>query len=622
MFSAAFNEYKNEGVFIKLMEEVQSIEQSYFKSECYDIPENCEKIDEAKFRKMLKDSRILYFATSDYDFAVKLFHNAFGCEKKYRYFKDKIDNIKNFLYAKVIDWIMRDNIPDEIPDDDEIYNISYRDKMSAIMEFLHEDIFLEKSLKECNMSDEDIGTSDLLDPAYKDEFLPIIENIENKAVSPLTNEETIAICNYKLWEIDCKYKGIFDYEKFKSKQNTFSNFKEIVNLLSFDYYFDCVQEFIKDDNCLNKKILSKLEGILSTLPIDKIWDCVIVDIIINSYIDISLWNDGRQFQCSFKDLYSKFNDKFIHYTSSSKDEDIPLIKEFISDEIQLNSQVKALARLKSTVTEIDISGYIYNFFSNIPPKMKNTKSKETPEFSMPMIFALLMYKYSFGRFKSPAPEISIEKLCECINCYTKMTSRYTFAQEIDKRDIYEAQCFIEKYLLNLIYNVNCIGKYLNCNFATDKLRESYRLHLKRNEHILTYQMLCSLQKDIDVNIIYFMAKSIMDEYTNIITYILASIKASSIDSYQKIINSFKLYLINDRQSHKDIILSEISMKDISCNFSPSDYAGIFGFDYSRIAEKNKGKRHPKKRKDEDILDFSDIGAYLKKLRENRKKNNK
>lgn len=299
-----------------------------------------------------------------------------------------------------------------------------------------------------------------------------------------------------------------------------------------------------------------------------------------------------------------------------------MIKEFLSDEIQLNSQVKALARIKSTVAEIDISGYIYNFFSNIPPEMKNTKSKDTPEFSMPMIFALLMYKYSFGRIKSPAPDISIDKLCKCINCYTKMTSRYTFVQEIGKRDIYEAQCFIEKYLLNLIYNVSCIGKYLNCNFATDKLRESYRLHLNRNKHILTYQMLCSLQKDIDVNIIYFMAKSIMDEYTNIITYILASIKASSVDSYQEIINSFKLYLINDSQSPKDIISPEINIKDVSCIFSPGDYAKIFGFDYSRITKKRKGKRHPKKQGDEDILDFSDMGAYLQKLREDRKKNNK
>lgn len=620
MFSAAFNEYKNEGVFIKLMEEIQSMEQSYFKNECYDIPENCEKINERDFRRMLLDARILYCEINDYDLAEILFNEAFGHEKKYLYYKDKLDNVKSYLYAKSIDWFKKNNKLDK--GSGASSDITYARKMYKIDITLHNEFYLKTPLKECNMSDEDSGASDLINPPYRDQVLYINEKMENKAVSPLTNEETIAICNYKLWEIDCKYKGIFDFEKFKSKQSTFSNFKEIVNLLSFDYYFDWVQEFIKDDNCLNKKILSKLEGILSTLPIDKIWDCVIVDIIINSYIDISLWNDGRQFQCSFKDLYSKFNDKFIHYTSSSKDEDIPLIKEFVSDEIQLNSQVKALARIKSTVAEIDTSGYIYNFFSNIPPEMKNTKSKDTPEFSMPMIFALLMYKYSFGRVKSPAPDISIDKLCKCINCYTKMTSRYTYAQEIGKRDIYKAQCFIEKYLLNLIYNVNCIGKYLNCNFATDKMRESYRLHLNRNEHILTYQMLCSLQKDIDVNIIYFMAKSIMDEYTNIITYILASIKASSIDSYQEIINSFKLYLINDNQSHKDIIPSEISMNDVSCNFSPSDYADIFGFDYSRITEKNKGKRHTQKRGDEDILDFSDMGAYLKKLRENRKKNNK
>ena len=161
------------------------------------------------------------------------------------------------------------------------------------------------------MSDEDIELPDLVAPAYRDQIHHITENVESNAISPLANEETIAICNYKLWEIDCKYKGIFDYEKLKSKQNTFSNFKEIVNLLSFDYYFDWVQEFIKDDNCLNKKILSKLEGSLSTLPIDKIWDCVIVDIIINSYIDISLWNDGRQFQCSFKDIANSMINSYI-----------------------------------------------------------------------------------------------------------------------------------------------------------------------------------------------------------------------------------------------------------------------------------------------------------------------
>lgn len=57
-------------------------------------------------------------------------------------------------------------------------------------------------------------------------------------------------------------------------------------------------------------------------------------------------------------------------------------------------------------------------------------------------------------------------------------------------------------------------------------------------------------------------------------------------------------------------------------FPPGDYAKIFGFDYSRITKKRKGKRHPKKQGDEDILDFSDMGAYLQKLREDRKKNNK
>lgn len=581
MFYEAFEEYKNEAVFIKLMEEIQNMECSYFKSECYIIPNDYEKIDERQFRQMLKHARILYSDVKDYDLAKILIHEAFGSKKKYRYYKNEISNIKNHLYAKSIYWILKNKTHVEIADED-----SYINKINKIEDEI--DLYYITTLK-CkpdDMTDKDIKLDDLLNPAFKEEILPIINEVENKANSPLTNEETTAICNYKLFEITLKYNGIFDFTKFKDKQNSFKDFKEIINLLSYAYYCNWVKDFMESE-CIET---DKIENAFSKLPVDEIWDCVITDVMINSYIDIGMWNNGEQFNCSFESLFQKFDENYIHYTGTKYDKDAPLVKKIIDDNIAFKSKAKAVIRIRDTFKKIDPYGYISNFFNRLPYNMKNSKSTDIPEFSMAMIFGLLMYKYSFGSIKFNASDVSCCKLCECMNCYTELISRNVFAQEINKRDVYKAQCFLEKYLLNLTYNVNGIVRYSSCKFTSAMLRESYYNKLVCNRYILTYQKLCSLQNSIDIDITYFMKQDILNEYINIITYMLTLIKASSTESYQKIINSFKLYLMNDSQSPKDLILHKIHMKDESSDLSADDFAKIFGFDYYNTPKK-RNKKH-------------------------------
>lgn len=580
MFYEAFEEYKNEGVFIKLMEEIQNMECSYFKSECYSIPLDCEKIDELKFRRMLKNSKIIYSKVSDYDLAKTFIYEAFGREKKYRYYKDEISNIKNYLYAKSIDWILKNKIRGEITDES-----PYIDKIAVIEAVINHYYITTSKYEPNDMTDKDITIDDLLNPAFKRQILPIINEVENKANSPLISEETTAICNYKLFEIALKYNGIFDFTKFKNKQSSFKDFKEIINLLSYDYYCDWVKDFMKEAQIEENKI----ENTFSKLPVDEIWDCVIADVIINSYIDICMWNNGEQFKCSFEDLFLKFDKEYIHYTSSAYDEDAQLVKKIIDDNIAPKSKVKAVMRIRDTFKKIDSGGYIVNFFNQLPYNMKNLKSTEIPEFSMTMIFGLLMYKYSFGSIKSIDSDVSCRKLCECINCYTEITSRNIYVQDIDERDIYKAQCFIEKYLLNLVYNINGIVRYSSCNFTPDTLRESYRNKLKLNKYILTYQKLCSIQNSIDIDITCFINREILNKYADIVTYMLASIKASPIESYQNIINSFKLYLVNDSQSPQYLLPRKIYMKDDSSNLSAEDYAEIFGFNYYNTPKKRNKK---------------------------------
>lgn len=580
MFYEAFDEYKDEGVFIKLMEEIQNMECSYFKSECYSIPIDCEKINERRFRQMLKNSRILYSKVSDYDLAMTFIHEAFGNEKKYRYYKDEISNIKNHLYATSIDWILKNKIRVEITDES-----PYIDKIAVIEAVINYYNMKISKYEPDDMTDKDITIDDLLNPAFKSQILPIINEVENKANSPLTNNETIAICYYKLFEINNQGESMFDFDKFKSKQNSFNDFKEIINLLSFDAYCDWVKKFMKSEDIKEEEIYN----IFLSLPTDEIWDCVIADAMINSYIDICMWNNNEMFKCSFEDLFHKFDEEYIHYTSTANDKDVPLVKKFIDDEIDTSSKVKSVIRIRNTFKEIDPSGYVSNFFNRIPRNIKNTKSTEIPEFSMAMIFSLLMYKYSFGRKKSTASEVDFYKLCKCINCYMKLVSRNTFAQEIDKTDLYKARCFLEKYLLNLIYNVNGIIRYSTCNFNSDELRKSYRNKLVCNKYILTYQKLCSLQSNSNVNIIHFMTKDIMDECVNILTYMLTSIKASSIEAYQNVINSFKLYLINDTQSPKYLIEDIIPIKNETSDLSADDYAHIFGFNYYKHSKKSHKK---------------------------------
>lgn len=613
MFYEAFYEYKNESVFIKLMEEIQNMECSYFKSECYNIPSDCEKIDEHRFRRMLKKARILYNDISDYAFANILFSEAFGPEKKCRYYKDEINNIKCYLYAKSIDFILKNKMSSEVQPfhAGNVQNsslnlaymdfgtefclhfqsgisVSYQDKIIEIESIINN--YYDKVTKNSDKisSDDDFSVDMSFNPKYRETMLTINNNIEDKANAPLTNDEIIAICNYKLFEINYKNNSIFDFAKFKSKQNTFNNFREIMNLLSFDLYCGWVKDLMESEEIKELEI----EQTFSKLSIEKIWDCVIVDVMINSYINICIWNNGEQFNCSFESLFHKFDEDYIHYTSTEYDIDAPLVKKIIDDNIAPKSKVKYVMRIRDTFKKIDPYGYISKFFERLPNNMKNLRSTQIPEFSMAIIFGLLMYKYSFGNIKSTASDVSCCKLCECMNCYTDLISRNTFAQEINKRDDYKAQCFLEKYLLNMIYNINGIVSYLNCNFATNKLRESYYNKLVCNRYILTYQKLCSLQNNIDLNITYFMNNEILNKYIDIVTYMLTSVKVSSIESYQNIINSFKMYLINDSQSPKDLIQHKIYMNDESSNLSADDYAKIFGFNYYNTPKK-RNKNHSK-----------------------------
>lgn len=587
MFYEAFDEYKNEAVFIKLMEGIQNMECSYFKSECYNIPPDCEVINEQQFRRMLKNARIFYSSVRDVVMADTLFYEAFGRERKCRYYKDEIDNIKNYLYTKSIDYIVRflkNRLSIEITDDN-----TYKSKMAVIESAING---YYKAVTIDNPDNTSYDGDFTIDTSFKPEFrkltCEINNNIEKKATSPLEKGETIAICNYKLFEINRRNNGIFDYAAFKIKQNSFNDFKEIINLLSFDFYCSWVKDFMESEHIEADKI----ENAFSKLPVEEIWDCVIADVMINSYIDICMWNDGKEFQCSFKNLYCKFEDEFIHYTSTKNDEDIPLIKEFIDNQIDLNSKIKAAIRIRDNFRKINKFGYVTNFFNNIPFDLKKKIPKKLPNFSMPMIFGLLMYKYSFGRIKSTASDVSCRKLCECINCYTEITLRNISMKKINKRDIYEAQYFIEKYLLNLVYNINGIVRYSSCNFTSNELKESYYNKLVCNKYILTYQKLCSLQSNIDVDISYFMNNEILNKFTEIITYIFTLIKESTIKSYRKIIKSFALYLVNDPQSPKSLIPRKIYMKDDSSNLSAEDYAKIFGFNYYNTPKK-RNKRYSK-----------------------------
>jgi len=380
MFYEAFDEYKDEGIFIKLMEEIQNMECSYFKSECYTIPIDCEIINERRFRQMLKKSRILYSKVSDYDLAMTFIHEAFGNEKKYRYYKDEIGNIKNHLYAKSIDWILKNKIQGEITDES-----PYIDKIAVIEAVINYYYMTTSKYEPDDMTDKDIPIDDLLNPAFKNQILPIINEVENKAASPLTNNETIAICNYKLFQINNQENSMFNFDKFKSKQNSFNDFKEIINLLSFDSYSALVKNFMESEDINEEKI----NNVFSKLPTDEIWNCVITDVIINSYIDICMWNNNEMFKCSLEDIFRKFDDEYIHYTSTANDEYVPLVKKLIDDGIDTSSKVKAVIRIRNTFKEIDPSGYVSTFFNHIPRNIKNTKSTEIPEFSVAMIFSLL-----------------------------------------------------------------------------------------------------------------------------------------------------------------------------------------------------------------------------------------
>lgn len=451
MFYEALEEYKNEAVFIKLMEEIQNMECSYFKSECYNIHPVREIINEQQFRIMLKNVRIFYSNIRDVVMANALFYEAFGSEKKCRYYKDEIDNIKNYLYAKSIDRIvvfLKKTLSIEM-----LYDNTHKSKMAAIQFAINGYCKAVTIDNPDNISNDGDFTIDMnFKPEYRKLMCVINNNIEKKATSLLEKGEMIAICNYKLFEINRRNNGIFNYARFKIKQNSFNDFKEIVNLLSFDFYCSWVKDFMESE----RVEADEIENAFSKLPIEKIWDCVIADVMINSYIDICMWNNGEQFKCSFEELFRKFDDEYIHYTSTAYDTDAPLVKKIIDNNIATKSKVKAVIRIRDTFKKIAPYGYISNFFNRLPYNMKNSKSIDIPEFSMAMIFGLLMYKYSFGSIKSIASDISCCKLCECMNCYTELISRNIFAQEINKRDVYKAQCFLEKYFLNLIYNANGI----------------------------------------------------------------------------------------------------------------------------------------------------------------------